>query len=142
MDALDYIDIPIGATRLRNTKNAKSHDIRPAPKIITAVPNPSPPPSPTSMRRKPSILASPATSLAPPTLSLIPQLMLSASLPPSLPNPSATAPAASKTDPIHATLLSSRDPPSFPIMTINFKRFLSIVEPVFWLQDRVEEVIL
>lgn len=36
MDALDYIDIPIGATRLHRTKNAKSHDIRPSPKNFTS----------------------------------------------------------------------------------------------------------
>jgi len=139
MDALDHIDIPIGATRLRSTKITKSHDIRPAPKIITAVPNPSPPPSPTSMKRRPSILASTATSLASPTLSLIPQLLLSASLPP---NPSVAAPPASKMDHSQVTLLSSRDPLSLPIMTVNFKRFVSIIGPVFWLQDRVEEIIL
>jgi len=42
----------------------------------------------------------------------------------------------------HVKLLSSRDPLSLPITTINFKRFVSIIRPVFWLQDRVEEIIL
>ena len=142
MATLDYIDIPVGATRLRslsNTKNAKSHDIRPAPKITTSIPNPSPPPSPTSMKRRPSILSSTAASLASPSLSLFPQLMLSASLPPLSPNPSATPPPASNTDHSH---LSSRDPLSLPIMSTNFKRFVSIIGPVFWLQDRVEEIML
>ncbi|KIM41141.1 hypothetical protein M413DRAFT_445856 [Hebeloma cylindrosporum] len=144
MAALDYIDIPIGATRLRslsNTKNAKSHDVRPAPKITTSIPNPSPPPSPTSIKRRPSILSSTAASLTSPSLSLIPQLMLSASLPPLSPNPNAPQPVTgvSKGE---TTLLSSRDPLSLPIMSTNFKRFVSIIGPVFWLQDRVEEIIL
>jgi len=64
--------------------------------IITAVPNPSPPLSPRSTKRRPSILASTATSLASPILLLIPKLVLSASLPPLSPNPNTTAPAASK----------------------------------------------
>ena len=39
-------------------------------------------------------------------------------------------------------LLSTRDPLSVPIMTANFRRFISKVGPVFWLQDRIEEIIL
>ena len=144
MDMLDYIDIPVGATRLRSlsnsSNNAKSHDIRPAPKITTSIPNPSPPPSPTSMKRRPSILSSTAASLASPSLSLFPQFMLSAWLPPLSPNSSATPPPpASNSNHSH---LSSRDPLSLPIISTNFKRFASIVGPVLWLQDRVEEIIL
>lgn len=39
------------------------------------------------------------------------------------------------------TLLSSKDPLSLPIMTNNFKRFVAKVGPVFWFQDRVEEIL-
>ena len=143
MAMLDYIDIPVGATRLRSltnsTDNSKSHDIRPAPKITTSIPNPSPPPSPTSMKRRPSILSSTAAALASPSLSLFPQFMLSASLPPLSPNPSATPPPAANINHNH---ISSRDPLSLSIMSTNFKRFVSIIGPVLWLQDRVEEIIL
>jgi len=140
MAALDYIDIPVGATRLRSLSNAKSHDIRPAPKITTSIPNPSPPPSPTSMKRRPSILSS--TAMASPSLSLFPQLVLSASFPPLSPNSGATPPPVPKSDPSHVKLLSSRVPLSLPVMSTNFKRFVSVIGPVFWLQDRVEEIIL
>jgi hypothetical protein len=39
------------------------------------------------------------------------------------------------------TLLSCRDPLSLPIITNNFKRFVARVGPVFWLQDRIEEIL-
>jgi hypothetical protein len=38
-------------------------------------------------------------------------------------------------------LLSTRDPLSIPITAVNFRRFVSKTGAVFWLQDRVEEVI-
>jgi hypothetical protein len=38
-------------------------------------------------------------------------------------------------------LLSSRDPLSLPIISNNFKRFVAKVGPVFWLQDRIEEIL-
>ncbi|PPQ99656.1 hypothetical protein CVT26_009190 [Gymnopilus dilepis] len=176
MATLDYIDVPPGATQLLSSPNqgsSSSNDIRPAPRITTSIPHPSPPPSPTSSRtRRPSLLSSTATSLTSPTLSFIPQLLLSASLPggaPTSSSSSTTAGGASgaagnvtsspvamtptlgnppnprrklKYEPENVTLLSSRDPLSLPIMSTNFKRFVSIVGPVFWLQDRVEEVLL
>jgi len=39
-------------------------------------------------------------------------------------------------------LLSTRDPLSIPITTVNFRRFVSKSGPVFWLQDRLEEVVM
>ncbi|KAI0035172.1 integral peroxisomal membrane peroxin-domain-containing protein [Vararia minispora EC-137] len=39
-------------------------------------------------------------------------------------------------------LLSTRDPLSVPITTVNFRRFISKIGPVFWLQDRIEEILL
>lgn len=39
------------------------------------------------------------------------------------------------------TLISTRDPLSIPITTVNFRRFVSKVGPVFWLQDRIEEIL-
>ncbi|KAI9443349.1 integral peroxisomal membrane peroxin-domain-containing protein [Lactarius indigo] len=38
-------------------------------------------------------------------------------------------------------LMSTRDPLSVPTTTVNFRRFISRIGPVFWLQDRVEEII-
>lgn len=39
-------------------------------------------------------------------------------------------------------LLSNRDPLSIQITSVNFKRFVERVGPVFWLQDRIEEILL
>ena len=163
MATLEYIDIPVGAMRLRgisDTINGKkgqaNNDIRPATKIMTGLPNPSPPPSPTSKRRGSSSSTSSALSSPSPAISLLPQLLLSSSLPPSSLNPASasssnatptvTSPSStfqSKRKNGHSfTLLSSRDPISIPVMTTNFKRFVSIIGPVFWLQDRIEEIML
>ena len=163
MATLDYIDIPVGAMRLRgipDTINGKmgqvNNDIRPAAKIMTGLPNPSPPSSPTSSKRRGS-LSSTSSALSPssPAISHLPQLLLSSSLPPSSLNPA--SPSSSNATPItgpsatpqssrkknHSfTLLSSRDPISIPLMTTNFKRFVSVIGPVFWLQDRIEEILL
>jgi len=38
-------------------------------------------------------------------------------------------------------LLSTKDPLSLPITTANFKKFVAKSGPVFWLQDRIEEII-
>ena len=53
-----------------------------------------------------------------------------------------SAPPVSKTDRNHITFLSSWDPLLSPIMSTNFKCFDSIIGPVFWIQDRVEEIIV
>lgn len=37
--------------------------------------------------------------------------------------------------------MSTKDPLSIPIMTVNFKRFTSKVGPVYWMQDRIEEIL-
>jgi hypothetical protein len=38
-------------------------------------------------------------------------------------------------------LLSTRDPLSVPTITVNFRRFVSRVGPLFWLQDKIEEIV-
>ncbi|KAF5317834.1 hypothetical protein D9619_012638 [Psilocybe cf. subviscida] len=155
MATLDYIDIPPGATRLRpqsaasTKKNGASSEIRPAPRIITPLPHPSPPPSPGTQRA--SLISTSASSLTSPTMSLIPQLLLSSTIPGLTGTPGSTtggtgtgaAPQANprKDGEDVPTLLSSRDPLSVPIMTVNFKRFVSIVGPIFWVQDRIEEIV-
>ena len=40
------------------------------------------------------------------------------------------------------TLISTRDPLSIPTTTANFRRFVSKVGPIFWLQDRIEEILM
>ena len=39
-------------------------------------------------------------------------------------------------------LLSNRDPLSIPTTTAHFRRFVAKIGPVFWLQDRIEEIVL
>ena len=39
-------------------------------------------------------------------------------------------------------LLSTKDPLSIPITTVNFRRFVAKVGPIFWLQDRIEEIVM
>ena len=120
MATLDYVEIPTYATRLQST-NRSSHDIRPAHKIVTSLPNPNP--------------IQPTSPTKPVFNSLIPQIILSSSLHiPESPTPS----NVTTTSP----LLSAREPLSIPTTTVNFKRFVSKCGPVFWFQDRVEEVIM
>lgn len=149
MATLDYVDVPAGAVRLRHTtpKDDPSSEIRPVPRIYTSYPHPSPPPSPTTVQRRASLLSTATDSLASPTLALIPQLLLSTTLAGAADGAgaSASAPAAGtgtarRTD--EPVYMSSKDPLSLPTMSVNFKRFVSIIGPVFWLQDRVEEVVL
>jgi hypothetical protein len=82
-----------------------------------------------------SILASPAKN----AVNLLPQLLLS-SLPSNPPPQQGTSNPRGKQQ--ATTLLSSRDPLSVPILTVNFKRFIERVGPIFWLQDRIEEIVL
>ncbi|EJF63515.1 integral peroxisomal membrane peroxin-domain-containing protein [Dichomitus squalens] len=128
MTTIDYVEIPSSATRLRS---AQSHDIRPAPKIVTSLPRPEHSP----------VRASPATSqpMSPTrATSNLTSMLLSSAL--QLP---ANAPAAPRTQGKGAPrLLSNKDPLSLPITTVNFKRFVSKSGPIFWLQDRVEEIVL
>ncbi|KAF7370431.1 hypothetical protein MSAN_00674800 [Mycena sanguinolenta] len=111
MATLDYIEVPASASRLRPQSDGSTHDIRRAPKIVTSLPHPRPPPI---HRRTES--ASSITSPAKNAVNLIPQLLLSS--------------------------LPSNPPQQVPILTVNFKRFVERVGPIFWLQDRIEEIIL
>ena len=129
MATLDYVDIPAAATRLRSS--TPTNDLRPASKVVTSLPHP----------ERSNSLASPSTptQLFSPTKSgfNIQQILLSNTL--QIPSNAPTTPRASKGTP---KLLSTRDPLSIPITTVNFKRFVSKTGPVFWLQDRVEEIVM
>ncbi|KAI9568458.1 hypothetical protein HD554DRAFT_2098163 [Boletus coccyginus] len=112
MATFDYVEIPADAIRL------KPASLEPATKIPTSLPDTTP-----SSSRPAFEPLSPAKS----ALALVPQMLLSASPP----LPSATSAIATP-----HSLLSSRDPLSVQIMSANFRRFVSRVGPVFWLQDR------
>ncbi|KAJ7504205.1 integral peroxisomal membrane peroxin-domain-containing protein [Mycena galericulata] len=133
MASLDYIDVPASATRLRPQSPNQSHQIRRAPTIITSLPHPPPPPP---LHRRTDSASSITSSKA--AVNIIPQLLLS-SLPSNTPQQGPLNPRGKQQS---NTLLSSRDPLSVPILTVNFKRFVERVGPIFWLQDRIEEIIL
>ncbi|KAG8214334.1 hypothetical protein J3R82DRAFT_9294 [Butyriboletus roseoflavus] len=133
MATFEYVEIPADAVRL------KPSSLEPATRIFTSLPDTTRTSS--SPWRTPSEPLSPAKS----ALALVPQMLLSASIPNSVsPATSIIASAIATPSPRTAshTLLSTRDPLSVPIMTANFRRFVSKVGPVFWLQDRIEEIIL
>ncbi|KAF9806839.1 hypothetical protein IEO21_08519 [Rhodonia placenta] len=143
MATLNYVDIPSCATRLPS--NSRAGAARPSPKVITSLPRP----EQSSSAASSPVSAQPLSStLSPSKLALnsIPQLLLSSTL--SIPANAPTAPRSNSS--ISGTggakgvprLLSGRDPLSIPITTVNFKRFVSKVGPVFWLQDRLEEIVM
>ncbi|KAH8833406.1 integral peroxisomal membrane peroxin-domain-containing protein [Flagelloscypha sp. PMI_526] len=143
---LDYINIPHCATRLTQPPPSASPSlakgpgsIKRAPKITTSLP---PARSRTSFSFErtssptPDAPLSPGATLYSNAVNLMPQMLL-AGLPQTKPGAGVKKDKAGK-----ITLLSTRDPISLPIMTNNFKRFVSIVGPIFWVQDRVEEILL
>lgn len=134
MALLDYVDVPSYASPLRAGSSPNTSP-RPAPRVTTALPHPDLSPVGT-----PTLLGSPASAgLTSPTTKQsafnLPAILLSSALPAGTQsNPRSAAGAQ--------TLLSTRDPLSIPITTTNFRRFVSKCGPVFWLQDRVEEVVM
>lgn len=126
MASLDYISVPSCATRLQSDGG-----IRPAPKILTSLPHP----SPDDFASEPSPVLSPSK-----TFNLLPSILLSSALPAG-PN-TAASPRRSGKKNERERLLSTREPLSIPITSVNFKRFVETVGPVFWLQDRVEEIVM
>ncbi|KAJ3798752.1 integral peroxisomal membrane peroxin-domain-containing protein [Lentinula aff. detonsa] len=155
MATLDYISIPSCASRLQfqpqpSLKSFRAHtanenDIRPAPKLRTSLPRP----SAESSEGPTSPLKGFAGSSA---FNLLPNLLLSSSFPSgSTPTSDPTASSDSKSNPgkkrfkkLHqepVVLLSNKDPLSIQVTSVNFKRFIERVGPVFWLQDRIEEIV-
>ncbi|KZT09213.1 uncharacterized protein LAESUDRAFT_742069 [Laetiporus sulphureus 93-53] len=142
--SLDYVEIPSCATRLQPLSSGNGEEIRPAPKVLTSLPRPSQHVSTPSF----SSITSPTLSshgqsgsnmLSPSKLAFttIPQLLLISTL-----QVPANAPPAPRTAKGVQRLLSTRDPLSIPSTTVNFKRFVARVGPVFWLQDRLEEILM
>lgn len=53
-----------------------------------------------------------------------------------------SSPAPSSPRKTASKLLSNRDQLSIPITAVNFRRFVSRTGSVFWLQDRIEEIVM
>ncbi|KAI0771430.1 hypothetical protein BC629DRAFT_1595665 [Irpex lacteus] len=129
MATFDYVEVPSAATRLHSRQ--RSTDLRPAVKIATALPHPEK--APRSATLTPTEPMSPSKV---PSINFS-QVLLSSAIP--IP---ANAPATPRDTKGTPKLLSTKDPLSIPITTVNFKRFVSRAGPVFWLQDRLEEIVM
>ncbi|TDL16239.1 hypothetical protein BD410DRAFT_816777 [Rickenella mellea] len=127
MESFDYIEIPSCAARLSSA--ALSGSFRPAQKVASSPPQVAetsletssqewrtPPPK---ERKHPFNIAS---------------AILSTGLRLDIPTPSNPR--------VSPRLLSSREPLSLPLTTANFRRFAAKSGPIFWLQDRIEEVLM
>lgn len=123
MATLDYVEIPAYATRLKTLSRRGS--LKPEPKIVTPLPQP-PPDSP-----------------VPPDAPMSPSKMVFSNLPAMLLSSTLQVPSNSVANPRggEAKLMSTKDPLSIPIMSVNFKRFTSKIGPVYWMQDRIEEIV-
>ena len=127
MATLDYVSIPSSATRLDGAT------IRPTKRIPTSLPSTSS-----------SVSTSSTTTLSTPTsgtFAILPQLLLSGSLPPGTIPSTLTDHETSKDGP-ETKLLTTRDALSIPTTSTNFKRFVARAGPIFWLQDRIEEIVM
>jgi hypothetical protein len=125
---MDYVSIPSSATRLDSA--ASMSDIRPAKRIVTSLPSSSPAEDHSS-----TTVPSYPTSGA---FSILPQMLLAGSLPPgTLPSSSTGQEDGSETK-----LLTTREPLSLPMTSTNFRRFVARADPLFWLQDRIEEIVM
>ena len=132
MTAIDYVQIPPAATRLQSHDAGDASESRTAMKVVTALPQPGDVPPSRSMSLGASQVQSPTRSGF-----NFQQALLSSTF--QIPSNAPAAPRAMKGAP---KLLSTRDPLSIPITTANFRRFVAKVGPVFWLQDRMEEIIM
>lgn len=132
MATLDYVEVPSYATRLRS--DSPSHDVRPAPKVVTSLPRPEHSP----VRASPALTQPMSPSKA--GGSNLTSMLLSSAL--QLPANAPTTPRMDGTGKGAPRFLSTRDPLSIPITTVNFRRFVAKSGPIFWLQDRIEEIVL
>ena len=124
MTGLDYVNIPACATvvppDVKNRPDAKAHASLPP-----LSPSTDDPPSPSSAQGN-----TPTRSV----FGNLPTLLLTSSL--QIPT------NAFNENPRNVSqLLSTRDPLSIPITTVNFRKFIGKLGPIFWLQDRIEEII-
>ena len=120
---MDYVDIPSVASRLPPDDGRLTQS---QPRIQTSV--------------NPAYSSAPSTE---PTASAPAKTMLG-NLPAILLASAAGIPTSTDSSGQRGsgTLISTRDPLSIPITTANFRRFVSKIGPAFWLQDRIEEILM
>ncbi|KAI0247627.1 integral peroxisomal membrane peroxin-domain-containing protein [Lactifluus subvellereus] len=123
MTTFDYVDIPpcatIVPTEVKNTSDTKFN---------TTLPSSNPTDDPASLP------SAPGNTPTRTVFGNLPGLLLASSL--QIPT------NVLNENPRNVSqLISTRDPLSVPTTTVNFRRFISRIGPVFWLQDRVEEVV-
>ncbi|EKM51769.1 uncharacterized protein PHACADRAFT_262101 [Phanerochaete carnosa HHB-10118-sp] len=135
MATIDYVEIPASATRLQSCASQGTSDLRPAVKVVTSLPHPES--TPRGTPSTPASAQSPTAAATAKSGFSLQQALLSSTF--QLPANAPSAPRATKGTP---KLLSTRDPLSIPITTANFRRFVAKVGPVFWLQDRLEEIVM
>ncbi|KAI5116586.1 hypothetical protein M0805_009229 [Coniferiporia weirii] len=119
--SLNYVQIPSYATRLDGQSSHSSLKIATSPpksELSTVAPPPRVPP-PQSPTRQPFN---------------IPSAILASGISVSGPTPRTPRKAPN--------LLSTREPLSLPTTTAHFRRFASRSGPLFWLQDRIEEILM
>jgi len=124
MTILDYVDIPPCATLVPTAKNPPDTDTE----VHTSFPSAS---KPTQDPDPPPSQDNTPTRIA---FGNLPGLLLASSL--QIPT---NVPIENPRKGSH--FLSTRDPLSVPTTTINFRRFISRMGPVFWLQDSIEEIV-
>ena len=122
MSNFQYATIPQCATQLQ----AEQVHVKPKLVMSTAIPTV---PGESSSALTSAQPSSPTRQ----TLS-ISNLLLSSNL--HLPHP----PPASPRDGVR--LMSTREPLSLQVTTVNFRRFVSKSGPIFWVQDRIEEILM
>ncbi|WWD07804.1 hypothetical protein V865_005908 [Kwoniella europaea PYCC6329] len=139
------------------------------PHLLSSIPTsaiPIPPPDPTSSKPPQNVIKSniptfPPNSASGPstnppkksgTISMsslptnVSDLLLSSLLPPNLPKlpPSTSAGGSTKKGiglGVPRELSTQRESLSLPLVSNNFRRFMTRVGPIFWLQDRIEEIL-
>lgn len=124
MGDTDYISIPACASRIEDPTSPRTSKY--SPKVATA------PPSSNYGAISPSSMQQ-----LPPTPTKVPFNIASTILASgiSIPSPSPREPRKQQ------GLLSTKEPLSLPITTANFRKFAAKSGPVFWFQDRVEEIL-
>lgn len=137
MTDFDYAEIPACATIIQPNGPVFSHDkkrvvILPAPVNSTNEVHASTNHTSGSVPSSPSA----STSNLNPSSKFTNALLSSTLFLPTLPDTS----NFSNND--QGRLLSNREPLSLPTTAVNFRRFVSRSGPIFWLQDRVEEIVM
>jgi hypothetical protein len=146
MGSLSYVDIPVYAQHLDGSFSpshpgspTSSTTSKSGPKITTSLPHSGSYPSAfTSLHPRTRVPEDSSSPLVKSSFNL-PALLLSSALPN---GPIQSDPRNTPGTSGGVKLLSTKDPLSIPITTAHFRRFVAKIGPVFWMQDRIEEVFL